>query len=87
MHDPIEFPDDIDISSEAMDFVRGLLTRDISQRLGFGPNGFRRLQQHPWFKEYDWNQLETKQGVPPFIPDVRLFYSILFHFYYIRIHI
>ncbi|KAI7857602.1 kinase-like protein [Circinella umbellata] len=69
MHDPIEFPDDTNLSSEAIDFVQGLLTRDISQRLGFGPNGFRRLQQHSWFKEYDWKQLEAKQGTPPFIPD------------------
>ncbi|KAI9243571.1 kinase-like protein [Phascolomyces articulosus] len=69
MHDPVEFPDDINLSTESMDFVRGLMTRDITQRLGFGPNGFKRLQAHAWFKAYDWNLLESKQASPPFIPD------------------
>ncbi|KAI9498645.1 kinase-like domain-containing protein [Zychaea mexicana] len=75
MHDAIEFPDDAVLSSDAKDFVHGLMTRDISHRLGYTSNGFRRLQAHPWFKDYEWDKLEAKQASPPFVPDLLLSYT------------
>jgi hypothetical protein len=36
-----------------------------------GEEGFKRVKEHPWFKEIDWNKLELKQLQPPFLPDVR----------------
>ncbi|KAI8145183.1 kinase-like domain-containing protein [Fennellomyces sp. T-0311] len=69
MHDPIEFPEDASLSSDAKDFVLGLMTRDISQRLGYSSTGFRRLQSHPWLNGFDWEKLEAKAVTPPFTPD------------------
>lgn len=72
MNDPVEFPEDMPLSNDAVDFVKGLLTRDVSQRLGATKNDFRRLQEHPWFKGIAWDKLEAKQAEPPFIPDVNI---------------
>ncbi|CDH59819.1 agc yank protein kinase [Lichtheimia corymbifera JMRC:FSU:9682] len=69
MNEPVTFPEDIPISEEAKDFVLGLLNRDVSQRLGFNEQGFKRLQDHAWFKDYNWDAVESKQLEPPFKPD------------------
>ncbi|KAI8340821.1 kinase-like domain-containing protein [Chlamydoabsidia padenii] len=69
LHDPIAFPESSRISQEARDFIGGLLTRDINRRLGVGEKGFRRLMAHPWLQHIQWELLESKQAVPPFIPD------------------
>lgn len=29
------------------------------------------MKQHPWFKDFDWNGLDTKVTVPGFIPDIK----------------
>ena len=70
MNEPVTFPDDIPLSEEAKDFVLGLLNRDVNQRLGFNEQGFKRLQGHAWFKDYNWDAVENKQLEPPFKPDV-----------------
>ncbi|KAI7872154.1 kinase-like domain-containing protein [Spinellus fusiger] len=57
------------LSDEAIDFIKGLLNRDISQRLGYNSSGFQRLQAHPWLRHMPWELLENKQTQAPFIPD------------------
>ncbi|KAI7847271.1 kinase-like domain-containing protein [Circinella umbellata] len=69
MHEPLCFPENSRISPEAMDFVKGLLTRDINRRLGFKEKGFNQLVSHPWLRNIQWELLESKQASPPFIPD------------------
>ncbi|KAI9319819.1 kinase-like protein, partial [Dichotomocladium elegans] len=69
IHEPLMFPENTRVSSEAISFVRGLLTRDIQQRLGVDDRGFRQLQEHPWMRSIQWDLLESKQCSPPFIPD------------------
>ncbi|KAG0168545.1 hypothetical protein DFQ28_004787 [Apophysomyces sp. BC1034] len=69
MRDPVKFPDNSRASAEAIDFIKGLLTRDIKQRLGVDDCGFRRLQSHAWFKDIQWSSLESKEAQPPFVPD------------------
>lgn len=71
LHDSVTFPESSHVSQEARDFISGLLTRDINKRLGVGEKGFRRLMAHPWLQHIQWELLESKQLVPPFIPDVR----------------
>lgn len=53
-----------------MDFIRELLNRDISRRIGVGESGFKRLKRHPWLKETCWDILSSKTVGAPFIPDV-----------------
>ncbi|KAI8881365.1 kinase-like protein [Backusella circina FSU 941] len=69
LNDPVPIPENHKISPQAIDFIKGLLTRDIHKRLGVGEQGFKRLQSHPWLKNIPWEQLETKQAIPPFAPD------------------
>ena len=48
------------------------MTRNTEQRLGCRPqgDGIKELQRHPWFQSIDWESLEHKELISPFIPDV-----------------
>lgn len=76
MSDPVEFPKEPKVSSEAIDFIRELLTRDINKRIGVGEQGFKRLKKHAWLKDMCWDILYSKTVGAPFIPDVRLRFCI-----------
>lgn len=60
------------MSPEAIDCIKGLLTRDVTRRLGATDKGYRRFLGHAWFKDIQWDLLETKAADPPFTPDVSL---------------
>ncbi|CAO3676696.1 unnamed protein product [Rhizopus stolonifer] len=66
---PLNFPEDIHISSECRQVIEGLLTRDPKSRLGHGEQGIEKLKAHPWFQGLDWHELETKEAQPPYIPN------------------
>ena len=55
-----------------------LLDRNPDTRLGCRPHGqgFRDVQEHPWFSSIDWEKLQNKECQPPFVPDVRISHSI-----------
>jgi len=61
----LEFPDDIDISDEAEDLIRRLLT-DAKHRLGV--NGIEEIKAHPYFKGIDWNNIRATKA--PFTPQL-----------------
>ncbi|KAI7899736.1 kinase-like domain-containing protein [Cokeromyces recurvatus] len=69
LYDDLQFPENNQISSHAKDFIRSLLSRDITSRIGVGQQGFQRLKMHPWFHTIPWDKLETKEFMPPFTPD------------------
>lgn len=51
-----------------------LLQRDTRKRLGCAEmGGLDGLKAHPWFADYDWSKIESKEAVPPFEPDVSFF--------------
>ncbi len=52
----LEFPEDVDLSPEALDLIKKLLT-DADHRLGAGDKGVPQLMAHPFFKGVDWNNL------------------------------
>ena len=56
------------MSQEAFDICSKLLERDPTKRLGY--NGYEEIQNHPWFKDIDWDQLYRKELDPPFHPAV-----------------
>ncbi|KAI5120366.1 hypothetical protein M0805_006888 [Coniferiporia weirii] len=71
--DPLVFPEDSDskCSREGKLALKGFLTRNTDQRLGCRPNGdgLKDLQRHRWFNGLDWDALEAKEILPPFVPD------------------
>ncbi|GBB98943.1 hypothetical protein RclHR1_03370010 [Rhizophagus clarus] len=69
LKDPLVFPDNVSVSEECLDCMRKFCERDISKRLGCGPNGLEDIKRHPWFEGIEWDKLETKMATPPFIPD------------------
>jgi serine/threonine protein kinase len=73
LSDELKFPADAEskVSPECMSCLRGLICRDIDQRLGCGTDGFERLKSHPWFKGLDWQLLGSKGVEPPFTPDTK----------------
>jgi serine/threonine protein kinase len=60
----LEFPEGLSV--EAMDLIRGLLTRDPAKRLGaIDP---REITYHPFFGDIDWNLLYNRQVEPLYRP-------------------
>ncbi|ORX49798.1 kinase-like protein [Hesseltinella vesiculosa] len=66
LQDELRFPDDI--TEDAKSLLRGLLTRDPVQRLGY--NGSTEIKSHPFFASIDWKLLMQKKLQPPFKPSV-----------------
>ncbi|CAG8584382.1 12763_t:CDS:2 [Acaulospora morrowiae] len=66
---PIKYLDmDPPVSPACVSAIQDFLERDISRRLGCGPNGFELIQKHPFFRMFDWRALETKELNPIFRP-------------------
>lgn len=66
---PIKYPDmDPPVSPACISAIQGFLERDITKRLGCGPNGFAFIQNHPFFRNIDWSSLENKSLNPIFRP-------------------
>lgn len=59
------------LSEDAVDFIKKLLNVDPKERLGAGPSGLEDAKKHPYFRGIDWNLLQQKHVVPPFIPPVK----------------
>ena len=49
-------------SKNCIDFINGLLQRNKESRLGY--NGISELMEHPWFKNFNWVELENKRMKP-----------------------
>jgi len=56
-------------SPECKDLLEKLFVVDPKKRLGAG--GSHEIKEHPFFKDIDWEQLQSLAVVPPFIPDPR----------------
>lgn len=70
LYDSIEFPKEVNVSSDAINFIKELLQRDIHERIGVGESGFEKLKNHPWLKDMCWDILASKVLNAPFVPDV-----------------
>lgn len=53
-------------SKNAVDFINGLIKRKPIQRLG--ANGPSEIKIHPWFKDFDWESLNSYKMESPFNP-------------------
>ena len=63
-----EFP--AQISIEARRLIQGLLTADLSKRLGCMANGADDVKQCAWFSGVDWNIVFQKKIQPPWVPEL-----------------
>ncbi|KAK4495628.1 hypothetical protein PRZ48_012896 [Zasmidium cellare] len=65
----VRFPRDA-LSAEGRSFVKGLLNRNPSHRLG-AKGDAEELMAHPFFNDVDWNALSKKETAPPFKPKLK----------------
>ena len=64
----IFYPNSLTI--EAKKFLSELLIVDPNKRLGSGKNGFQNIKNHDFFKGLNWDDLEQKKILPPFVPNI-----------------
>lgn len=57
-------------SDDARDFIRRLLNKDPSKRLGSGPTGIDAIKAHKFFNGIDWAKLANKEMDAPYQPIV-----------------
>ncbi|EAW08094.1 serine/threonine protein kinase SCH9 [Aspergillus clavatus NRRL 1] len=65
----VRFPRDA-LSTEGRNFVKGLLNRNPSHRLG-AKGDAKELMAHPFFNDVDWQALARKEVIPPFKPKLK----------------
>ncbi|KAK0995786.1 Serine/threonine-protein kinase [Friedmanniomyces endolithicus] len=65
----VRFPRDA-LSQEGRNFVKGLLNRNPSHRLG-AKGDAEELMGHPFFHDIDWSALSKKLTQPPFKPKLK----------------
>eukprot|EP01104_Vermistella_antarctica_P015342 TRINITY_DN5016_c0_g1_i2.p1 TRINITY_DN5016_c0_g1~~TRINITY_DN5016_c0_g1_i2.p1 ORF type:complete len:431 (-),score=89.97 TRINITY_DN5016_c0_g1_i2:121-1413(-) len=65
--------EDVDgkLSPEALSLLRGLLTRDVKQRLGCGIGDAQEIKDHPFFAGVKWEAVYDRVLTPPFVPKVK----------------
>ena len=57
-------------SAESYDLLEKLLRYDPERRIGCREPGVEEIKQHPFFRDIDWDLIERKGMVAPFIPSV-----------------
>jgi serine/threonine protein kinase len=57
------------LSNITRDFLQGLLTVNISERLGCGPTRWEEVKRHPFFRNIDWDKIANKEIMAPVQPD------------------
>lgn len=69
MNAPLKFPDYFD--PIVQDLLRGLINRNLSQRLGNLQKGTEDVKNHPWFKEVIWEKILSRSIETPYEPPIR----------------
>ena len=59
------------ISPEAKDLISLLLVPNPKKRLGYGPDGAKKIKEHPFFEGMNWDDAWNKKLTPPFVPDLK----------------
>lgn len=71
LHDDVLYP--VWLSKEAVHILKGFMTKNPNRRLGCQVNQGceAAILMHAFFREIDWNALETRKVKPPFRPRIR----------------
>ena len=72
MSDELTFPDNVKLSSELRNLLRGLLEKHPMNRTGVH-SGIKEIFRHNWFKKINLRDLLDKKLTPPIIPDMLAF--------------
>eukprot|EP01006_Ploeotia_vitrea_P032566 TRINITY_DN64766_c6_g2_i1.p1 TRINITY_DN64766_c6_g2~~TRINITY_DN64766_c6_g2_i1.p1 ORF type:complete len:683 (+),score=-28.83 TRINITY_DN64766_c6_g2_i1:261-2051(+) len=70
-------------TDDAVDFIKSLLSFSSEKRLGNDQNsmnGQESIKNHPFFNGIDWDLLNRKKIIPPYIPDLEMPDQRLFSF-------
>uniref|UniRef100_A0A7E4VPX7 non-specific serine/threonine protein kinase n=1 Tax=Panagrellus redivivus TaxID=6233 RepID=A0A7E4VPX7_PANRE len=59
------------LSPPAVDLLIKLLVKNPTQRLGGGPDDWREIQVHEFFRPINWDKLYRKEIPPPYKPDLK----------------
>ena len=58
------------VTPEAKDLIKQLLVPNPKKRLGFGPDGSKKIKEHPYFNDIDWDDAADRKLTPPFVPEL-----------------
>ena len=58
------------VTPEAKDLIKQLLVPNPKKRLGYGNDGAKKIKEHPYFKDIDWDDAWNQKLTPPFIPEL-----------------
>ena len=58
------------ITPEAKDLIKQLLVPNPKKRLGYGTDGAKKIKEHQYFKDIDWDDAWNQKLTPPFIPEL-----------------
>ncbi|XP_050481977.1 ribosomal protein S6 kinase beta-1-like [Bombus huntii] len=59
------------LTPDAKDLIRKLLKRQVSQRLGSGPDDAEQIMNHNFFKHIKWQDVISRKLEPPFKPSLK----------------
>ena len=51
-----------------INLISQFLSVNPKKRLGYGVNGIKKIKEHPYFNDIDWNKYLNKEIEPPFVP-------------------
>ena len=63
-----ELKADCNVSSNCLDIILKFLEVVEEKRLGYGAFGTRNVKSHPFLEKIQWDLLEQKHIIPPYIP-------------------
>lgn len=72
MSEDLTFPDNVKLSSDLKNLLRGLLEKHPMNRTGV-KSGIKEIFMHPWFKKINLKDLIDKKLTPHIIPDMLAF--------------
>ena len=56
------------VTEEAKDLISSLLVPNPKKRLGYGPDGAKKIKEHPYFSGINWDDAWNRKLEPPFVP-------------------
>ena len=58
------------VTPDAKDFIKQLLIPNPKRRLGYGTDGAKKIKEHPYFKDINWDDAYNQKLTPPFVPEL-----------------
>ena len=58
------------VTPEAKDLIKQLLVPNPKKRLGYGQDGAKKIKEHQYFSDIDWDDAAERKLTPPFIPEL-----------------